>query len=198
MAPEQLSGQRGHETTATEIYGLGAILYALITRRSPFEADSPAEALARVRDGSPEPPSEAPSRDFARLGGHRPEVPGEGAGAAIQLGRCPGRRSVAASERRANSTRSSRLGHLTRVPAMFCVHRRPDGHHRPRLAAVAARGVRPVRRRRPGATPASCRAAILQSDWPERVWRSIGRSEPRRVTQGGFPPRVPTDPCLPN
>ena len=57
MAPEQLSGQRGHETTATEIYGLGAILYALITRRSPFEADSPAEALARVRDGSPEPPS---------------------------------------------------------------------------------------------------------------------------------------------
>jgi eukaryotic-like serine/threonine-protein kinase len=57
MAPEQLSGQRGHETTATEIYGLGAIPYALITRRSPFEADSPAEALARVRDGSPEPPS---------------------------------------------------------------------------------------------------------------------------------------------
>jgi serine/threonine protein kinase len=57
MAPEQASGQRDRATTATDVYGLGAILYALITGRAPFGADSPAATVAQVRDGTPEPPS---------------------------------------------------------------------------------------------------------------------------------------------
>jgi eukaryotic-like serine/threonine-protein kinase len=57
MAPEHASGRGGTVTMATDVYGLGAILYALITGRAPFGADSPSETLAQVRDGKPEPPS---------------------------------------------------------------------------------------------------------------------------------------------
>jgi eukaryotic-like serine/threonine-protein kinase len=57
LAPEQASGRGGRVTTATDVYGLGAILYALITGRAPFAADSPAETLAKVRDAMPETPS---------------------------------------------------------------------------------------------------------------------------------------------
>jgi serine/threonine-protein kinase len=57
MAPEQAGGDPGAITTVTDVYGLGAILYALLTGRAPFEGRSFHETLARLQVEPPEPPS---------------------------------------------------------------------------------------------------------------------------------------------
>ena len=56
MAPEQAAGNRGQIGPASDIYGLGTILYQAITGRPPFQAASPVDTVLMVLEQDPLPP----------------------------------------------------------------------------------------------------------------------------------------------
>ena len=56
MPPEQAIGDKSAVTVASDIYSLGATLYALLTSRPPFQAPSTSQTMMQVIEGVPVPP----------------------------------------------------------------------------------------------------------------------------------------------
>jgi serine/threonine-protein kinase len=56
MSPEQAAGSRGTIGPGTDIYSLGAILYAMLTGRPPFQSASPVDTVLMVLEQDPIPP----------------------------------------------------------------------------------------------------------------------------------------------
>ena len=55
MSPEQAGGQPGEIQPGSDVYSIGAILYAMLTGRPPFQAATPIEVISQVLAKDPVP-----------------------------------------------------------------------------------------------------------------------------------------------
>ena len=107
MAPEHLAPDRGPLTVAADVYGLGAVLYVLLTGRPPFDGEHLVAVLESIRSREPTPPHRLNPRvdpDLEQvclkaLAKRPADRYASGAGAGRRLAAVPGRRQRAAPGR---------------------------------------------------------------------------------------------------
>ena len=92
MAPEQITGDRDAIGPPADIYGLGALLYHVLTGRPPFSAASVVETLEQVRNQEPVPPRRLIPQVPRDLETIATQVPREASCGPLRLGRSHGRR----------------------------------------------------------------------------------------------------------
>ena len=56
MPPEQVDATRGQINTSSDVYSIGAMMYAMLTARPPFQAASPMDVMLQVLANDPAPP----------------------------------------------------------------------------------------------------------------------------------------------
>ena len=115
MAPEQAQGRHDLVDERTDVYGLGAILYEILTGRPPFIAPKTSEIIRKVCQEAPTPPRQILADDPAGPGGGLHEGAAETFGRALHHGSRAGPGSAAVSGRRAGASLSPSPG-----PAASC------------------------------------------------------------------------------
>ena len=102
MAPEQAAGKVSEVGPASDQYSLGCMLYELLTGQTPFGGPPEIRRLFLHIDQEPPSPRTLDPEAAARPGDDLPEVPGEGAGAALRRLPGAGRRPAPLARRRAD------------------------------------------------------------------------------------------------
>ena len=90
MSPEQAEAGWAGIGPASDIFGLGAILYAILTGRAPYRGRRIEEILEKVRRCEFPGPRQVGPRIARRPGGDLPQGDGEAAGGPVRDGAGPG------------------------------------------------------------------------------------------------------------